>query len=113
MISEIISEILYDPGNDLRNYNYMILEIISEILYHLRSYLRSFISSQKYFYIISETILEILKDLGNYLLGSPFSAFVDDIGLLWRSYTFNPSVKRPNIISQAKSWLLQLLGCCT
>ena len=57
----------------------MISEIILEILYHLESYLGSFISSRK-LYIISETISEliseILYDLGNYLLWSPFSAFV-------------------------------------
>ena len=40
--------------------------------------------------MISEIILEILNDLGNYLLGSPFSAFVHSGSL---QYSELPSKK--------------------
>ena len=53
----------------------MISEIISEFLYDCRNYLGNSKLSQKWSrknFMISE----IIYDLGNYLLGSPFSAFV-------------------------------------
>ena len=44
----------------------MISEMISEILYEHGNYLGRFISS-RIFYMISETISEILNEHGNYL----------------------------------------------